>query len=586
MTYARALLPALVLAILTSCGGGSSEKAGEKAKQKTAQAVQKAREAAEAARQKAEEAGAPKYAKALFDKAVQYYETANNYLDQGKLTSAKSRFYMARRQFERAAQEAPRNKAKFTRLETKLKEVQRLRDKAKKAGAETLVKILWEDALSQLKQAEEQLQSGSNLIRVESMLSRARASFNDALSEVERKKEELARLERFKKLALEEKKLMLEKRKLAAEKGGETKRATEFGYADDTARDGDRYFEEKNYEMALEQYRAAKSQFLQIIESIEAEKQFAATQTQAPPVAPGTDTQLTPPEEAPQPSPALAPDQQSEVPAAPTGFDGLVAANLDKLVSGVPNYENGKLSVDYTDGRTLQKDVLRARSPFLKYQFKESGMEHNFSFWAGGTGYLFLKPQFRREVTATFKCHVELLEPGSTIIAQVLSNGRIGYGSLFGVYAGLVRGARMVRAMPTKFAGAKGAPKNWVDRKEPHEWQLRTVWPSDAKYGTLEVYYDGELVSKYPALKNETGFVGFVWLKSKFRIIELRIEGVPDPKWVIDTLEKKGVTVSDDIKIEVGLMKPKKKKSSKSSTKKTSTSGSSGPKPGGKELDF
>jgi len=592
MILRKLLWPIIVLSLLVSCGGGgSSEKKGKLTAEKLIAAAEKAKENAEEAQAEAEDAGAPKYAKATWERAINYYEKGIEYLEENP-RKAKYQFASAKRYFEQATKEAEKNKVKYVRIEKSLKELKRLEGKAKKLGAEKLAKILFEDAQSQARAAQEALQSGESLFRVEGAISRAKAAFNEVFREIERKKKEQERLAKLKKEAEQEKVLMLQKRKEAQQMGAEKKRATEFVYAEDTAREADKYYEEGNYELAIESYKAAKAQYAQIVESIVAEKKFAElSKQQAPPIAPGDVGKLSPPQEIPgqvqpQEGVGISPEQPML-----TGYDALVAANLDKLVSGAANYENGKIFIDYSDGLVLQKDA-KGKWAWLKFRHKEGGVAQDFSFWTGGSGFLFLVPKFKREVTVTFNFLGEVFEPSSIVVAQVLNNGRFGYGALFGVIACRVRGAYGIGSrMPTAFKGIRGGPNQWVDRKDAHQWQLKTVWPPDSKYGTLEVYYDGQLVSKLPRLRNEVGVVAFGWYRSKFRVQHLKVEGVLDPKWVIETLEKKGVTVSDDIKIEVGLMKPKKKPAGKK-TKEKKASGTASSKakppniPAGKEIDF
>ena len=130
-----------------------------------------------------------------------------------------------------------------------------------------------------------------------------------------------------------------------------------------------------------------------------------------------------------------------------------------------------------------------------------------------------------------------------------------------------------------------GAPKNWVDRTAEHAWGIKVTFPEGEEEGNLEVSYDGVVVSEYPRVRNSRGWIGISWKGTKFRIKNLRITGTVDPKWAIETLEKAGVSVSDEIKIEAGLMKAPPKRDDNPYDPDGGKGGGKG-EGKGKEVDF
>ena len=82
------------------------------------------------------------------------------------------------------------------------------------------------------------------------------------------------------------------------------------------------------------------------------------------------------------------------------------------------------------------------------------------------------------------------------------------------------------------------SPKDWVQKREPYDFEVRYFKRSEDEKGVLEAKINGETTVKLTTDKYRKGFAGFRWNDTKFIVQELEVRGLVDEEWAKAELNK------------------------------------------------
>ncbi|HAK94608.1 MAG TPA: hypothetical protein DCM87_06305 [Planctomycetes bacterium] len=256
-----------------------------------------------------------------------------------------------------------------------------------------------------------------------------------------------------------------------------------------------------------------------------------------------------------------------EEPEKPTGVWAFFDRHKDKLFGCPAKFSGGRVLLDYSNGRDLERDAIvkKLGKSKLVFQRESASTWRQTSFDAGGDmSCFFIEPQFVRQVRVSMTVALEVVAAGDAYVVVHVMNDKSGngYGCKFGAIAGHVTGVFGFRAgAPSTVAGAMTKPpKDWVV-KTSSEWALDLAWPEGEDAGSLTAILSGRDVSRIERIKPASpgafpaGRVGVSWNKCMFAARSLQIEGVLDQVWAVEKLQGLGVEIPEEILVGAGLKK-------------------------------
>ena len=124
------------------------------------------------------------------------------------------------------------------------------------------------------------------------------------------------------------------------------------------------------------------------------------------------------------------------------------------------------------------------------------------------------------------------------------------YAASYGAHARVYKNGLPVGNMSSPISTYKKSPKDWVQKREPYEFEFIYYKRGDDK-GVLEAKINGETTVKLKTDRYRKGFPGFRWTDTKFIILELEISGIVDEEWAEAELKKvadgtRGESTGDD----------------------------------------
>jgi hypothetical protein len=221
----------------------------------------------------------------------------------------------------------------------------------------------------------------------------------------------------------------------------------------------------------------------------------------------------------------------------------------------------GAVTLDYTNGRDLERDVDRSKVPGNHLRFWDpywtkpgnsspGEEEFAFSFDANTSGFFFTPVPFRYRVRVEWEAQIQTMDQDASLACLVmLDRGKESYYMADFVHLSLVEAGsrKWLKPLGGPFAAS---PNSWFEKKRQVAMRVEYQMPDPAqapkgplRSGRLSVSYDlgGELeaANKAPAKARERGFVAFRWHRAKFQARRLRISGILDKERAVSLLRQK-----------------------------------------------
>ncbi|MBI4604651.1 MAG: hypothetical protein HY721_22035 [Planctomycetes bacterium] len=530
-------------AAVTAIEDGENAKASKKLKlvQKRAKAIaaeqaaaldsikklEPLKKSAEDARKKAEAAKAAQNAPGLWKEAQEAYQKGVEALKAPSAASAevaRSSLGLAKDIFTTAAEQAAQNAKLLVQVEEEKTVMLSMKEKAKARGAEEKAIETWNLAGSTEREAANEVEAG-NLMQAKELYKMATGRYIDALGQVQS--------------AADQEKLIEELKKSAA--------------TEELARKA----EEERLKRQKEQEEAeAKEE--------EGEKAKGGSPTVAPPPPGGAGPVASLPEG------MEAQNYPQELDAEDEAF---LREHYKKLTpSGQIEYDHGTgfVSIDYTEGKHVQKDVQIVTLPRKEHLiFKPPDQPTRgggalspedqkkmapFSFEGNTVGLIVFPVPFRYYVRVEWYTQIRTMDNNADFNVHVMFDPkkRAGYMTNWVKIGTSTKGAVPMRGTPPKFL----KPANeWFDKQKaiPMLVEYRMPDPEKTEGGPLgsglltNVYFnddsetelDTRLTTKFPSKTYQRGLVGFGWSRAKAAVMDLRLTGILDKEAAVEILRAK-----------------------------------------------
>ena len=541
----RKLLTLLLVSVFTfsisGCGGGdaSSDPEGESggASDDLISQVEELISETEALMSEASAAEAEKYMASDFEAATKVLNRAKEYLDDGEGKKARTQIRSAKRKFDTILKDVTKIAGEMEEIEGQKKAYADKLEAAKAAGAEKLASSEIDGAKRSYEKALKYIKDGK--------AKSAKKYIGYAIGDLDRALEEVGRKSQEKVKADQEKALMAEKKQLAMDAGAEEKALRDLEYARDRERLGDQSYESGDFDGAARSYRDAKTGYVGALETAK-RSELAANNNNSGgnnsgysddngngggygggDEVPGID--------------------DIDIPDIGVGGDSSdLSSGLPGLFSGVAEYNSakGSLSLNWSAGTELQQDMKRlsgdpANAIFEGDEGVGTGQDGNYVLAGNTAGYHIVNAGFEDGVVIRAKVQFQLLINKPEFELVLMSDGggdfyAVSYGANARVYNDGLKTATVVS--PIKMY--RKSPKDWVQKREPYDFEVRYFKRSEDEKGVLEAKINGETTVKLTTDKYRKGFAGFRWNDTKFIVQELEVRGLVDEEWAKKELNK------------------------------------------------
>ncbi|MAJ27902.1 hypothetical protein CBD41_00685 [bacterium TMED181] len=528
----------MITLTIAGCGGEDiSEKGGEGSSGSSDDLISQVEELiseTEALKAEAAAADAEKYMASDYEAAEKVLSRAKDYLDDGEGKKARTQVRSAKRKFDTILKDVTKIAEQMQEIENEQKTYADKLAAAQAAGADKLASSEFNGAKSSYEKAMKYVKDGK--------AKSAKKYIGYAIGDLDRALEEVGRKTAEKTKADEEKVLMAEKKQLALDAGAEEKALRDLEYARDRERLADQSYESGDFDGAARSYRDAKTGYVGALETAK-RTELAANNNNTGnnsgsyddggngygggDEVPGID--------------------DIEIPDIGVGGDNSdLSSGLPALFSGVAEYNSakGSLSLNWSDGTELQQDMKRlagdpANAIFEGDEGVGSGQDGNYVMAGNTAGYYVVNAGFEDGVVIRAKVLFQLLINKPDFELVLMSDGggdfyAISYGANARVYNDGLKTSTVVS--PVKMY--RKSPKDWVQKREPYDLEVRYFKSSEDEKGVLEAKINGETTVKLTTDKYRKGFAGFRWNDTKFIIQELEVRGLVDEEWAKKELNK------------------------------------------------
>jgi tetratricopeptide (TPR) repeat protein len=536
------VLATVVGLTLPGCGGGDESGGDATASSSSPELIEQVEEMLTEIDQlvvTAKSTGAERYKATDLKAAIKLVDRAKEQLEDGNAKKARTTARSAKRKLESVVEETETLAGKMKAVETKVAQYATKLAEVKALGGETSGSDM-EGAVRSYEKAMSYIESGK--------ASSAGKYLGYAISDLDRVIEQFNANAKNKTSADAEKTLMAEKRQLAIDAGAEEKALRDLEYARDRERLGDQAYESSDFDSAIRHFRDAKTGYVGALETARREDSAIAigTNNGAPDGGNGGQDGEVPGVD------------QIDIPDIGTGGDLDLSTDLASLFSGAAEYDSakGSLRLNWADGSELQHDMTRllgdpSHTHFEGDEGVGQGQDGAYVLAGNTTGYWTVNASFKDGVRIRAKVLFQLLIDKPNFEILLMSDGAQDfYAASYGAHAKIYKNGLPVGNMSSPLAAYKKSPKDWVQKREPYEFEFIYYKRGDDK-GVLEAKINGETTVKLKTDRYRKGFPGFRWTDTKFIIQELEISGIVDEEWAKSELKKvadgtRGESTEDD----------------------------------------
>lgn len=522
------VLATVVGLTLTGCGGGDDSNGDDTSSSSGPELIEQVEEMLTEIDQlviAAKDAGAERYKATDLKAAITLVGRAKEYLEDGNAKKARTTARSAKRKLESVVEETGSLAGKMKAVETKVAQYATKLAEVKALGAETTSSSDMEGAVRSYEKAMGYIESGKS--------SSAGKYLGYAISDLDRVIEQFNANSKNKISADAEKTLMAEKRQMAIEAGAEEKALRDLEYARDRERMGDQAYESSDFDSAIRHFRDAKTGYIGALETARREDSAIAI---------GANNGA---------SDGGHGDQDGEVPGVDQidipdiGSGDGISTDLASLFSGAAEYNSakGSLHLNWADGTELKSDMTRllgdpSHTHFEGDEGVGQGQDGGYVMAGNTTGYWTVNASFKDGVRVRAKVLFQLLIDKPNFEILLMSDGAQDfYAASYGAHAKIYKNGLPVGNMNSLIPAYKKSPKDWVQKREPYEFEFIYYKRGDDK-GVLEAKINGETTVKLKTDRYRKGFPGFRWTDTKFIIQELEISGIVDEEWAEAELKK------------------------------------------------
>ena len=603
------LSAALVVLPISGCGGGDdddvTEADGKKRKKRNArESGDDGDSDIEVARENALEilrtVKAKEVHKSLaddYERATGYLKKARRYKDDADFKKARSYYKRAQNLLREMLDASAENAAQVAEATDARKRADEARAGAQKAEAEKNAPTEWKDGEKYYKEGIAALEKREVDVAV--------AAFEDAAATFDEAEEMALEGKRARLLAERFKANMAGLKQRARKAGADVKAISIWQQADSAEIEAATYLETGDFEIAAQNYRSATQMYTQALKSVMDEAAFAeemevaraeqrkrleawqeqqrergtlAGRVPPPPPSPGssgnpTSTPVAPPIGGFPPGigidlgpPALCvKDVATSFPQELDDEDeAFLVENLHHL-SKAARYDpdTGGIELDYSNGERLKTEIITGSTPsrhvwFRDKQLASAGGDIPESAWTsmfGNTkGFVQIPVPFKYQVRMTWAFGIETMTGKGNFGAFVAldkkkkSRLRTNFADI-----GLIQSS----SPPKWRRGKKPGPNAnyWHTKQREVNWVVEFTSENPDGKSTLEtIYHHGgeeEFSNKVTGKLGKTGFVGFEWAETRFRIKKLKVCGFLDKEAAVAILREqlnqpKGEPGADD----------------------------------------
>lgn len=522
------VLATVVGLTLTGCGGGDDSNGDDTSSSSGPELIEQVEGMLTEIDQlviAAKDAGAERYKATDLKAAIKLVGRAKEYLEDGNAKKARTTARSAKKKLESVVEETGSLAGKMKAVETKVAQYATKLAEVKALGAETTSSSDMEGAVRSYEKAMGYIESGKS--------SSAGKYLGYAISDLDRVIEQFNANSKNKISADAEKTLMAEKRQMAIEAGAEEKALRDLEYARDRERMGDQAYESSDFDSAIRHFRDAKTGYIGALETARREDSAIAI---------GANNGA---------SDGGHGDQDGEVPGVDQidipdiGSGDGISTDLASLFSGAAEYNSakGSLHLNWADGTELKSDMTRllgdpSHTHFEGDEGVGQGQDGGYVMAGNTTGYWTVNASFKDGVRVRAKVLFQLLIDKPNFEILLMSDGAQDfYAASYGAHAKIYKNGLPVGNMNSLIPAYKKSPKDWVQKREPYEFEFIYYKRGDDK-GVLEAKINGETTVKLKTDRYRKGFPGFRWTDTKFIIQELEISGIVDEEWAEAELKK------------------------------------------------
>ncbi|MCA8961399.1 MAG: hypothetical protein KDC38_12835, partial [Planctomycetes bacterium] len=502
--------------------------------------LDEAREEALEAKKAAKEAKADKY-------ATEDWNTGEGHLAKAEEKESARYYGRAQKAFIQARRNAQKNSAALEEIFGMKEEYEKVREQAKKAGAETLLKASFQETEERFANAVERLEEGKKSSK--GMMRNAVDDMKLIVEQVEKKKKIKQRAEEAK---AEE--LAAEQRAIEAE--AEQHAAVDMDYARTGLRQASQALEDGKFETAERGFLRAKNDFAFAIDNAQRAKQGLEIVQRPADSGDGENNGLDNGDD--WGSGEI--DPGGIVKPTPGGGDvepeyglGDINSALARLFQGSHVYSGGMLQLSYNeDGQSLSKDVavgLGKIGENVVFTGKEHTATDAYSVAGNYEGFFVVKAGYKNKIKMVADIQFQLFGATQTHFLELLllwnPSTQSGYALQIGQSG--ISGISYKDGNPT--AGKKSKytkdANRWLDRKVSHTFEIIIKPEEGARSGDdadreLTVAFDGEMIIQMKANSWSHGFCGMRWKDAKWYAKSLELTGELDEDWAKDALKKVG----------------------------------------------
>ena len=211
--------------------------------------------------------------------------------------------------------------------------------------------------------------------------------------------------------------------------------------------------------------------------------------------------------------------------------------------------------MEYPFGDQLKKDIWKYPRGYRKdhYEWKENmggtligskeskGQTNNIGMSFGGnTEGFFLLPIPFKDLTLTYQAEIGVMT-GSGAMGPVFAcsdDGKLYYAANFGTVEQWKNG-RKAGALPPQDPKCRGVPNSWLIKYRAIEMRIEYK-AKDEKKSQIDIWYDLSTEPENPIARHLvptlTGFTGFYWYQTKFKIRQLKLTGKLDKELAVKVL--------------------------------------------------
>ena len=526
---------------ISGCGGGETSTEDDEGSNGSSDSlisqVEELISETEALKSEAAAADAEKYMAADYEAAEKVLNRAKDYLDDGEGKKARTQVRSAKRKFDTILKDVTKIAEQMQEIESEQKNYSEKLAAAKSAGADKLAASEFEGAERSYEKAMKYVKDGK--------AKSAKKYIGYAISDLDRALEEVGRKSKEKAKADEEKTLMAEKKQMAIDAGAEEKALRDLEYARDRERLADQSYESGDFDGAARSYRDAKTGYVGAMETAK-RTELAANNNSGNNSSGGNNAGRDDSSGygGQDEVPGIGDIEIPDIGVGDSGGD--LSGGLPALYSGVAEYNSakGSLSLNWSAGTELQQDMKRllgdpANAIFEGDEGVGTGQDGKYVMAGNTSGYWIVNAGFEDGIVIRAKVQFQLLINKPDFELVLMSDGggdfyAVSYGANARVYNDGLKTSTVASPVKTY----RKSPKDWVQKREPYEFEVRYFKRSEDEKGVLEAKINGETTVKLTTDKYRKGFAGFRWNDTKFIIQELEVRGLVDEEWAKAEINK------------------------------------------------